>query len=171
MATNQIAWKVAGHDAAVSAGASEADMMSMVVERSGRQMKRGSLQQKGFTLMELMIVVSIIAILAAIAYPAYTSQVQKSRRVDAKAALMTAAQTLERCFTENNSYAAAACVTAVPASWTVSQGDYTIAFTNRTATAYTLTATATGLQAGDSRCAVFTLTNVGAKTATNSDCW
>jgi len=122
-------------------------------------------------LVELMIVVSIISILAAIAYPAYTSQVQKSRRVDAKVALMGAAQTLERCFTENNSYNAVTCVGAVPNSWTVSQGDYTIAFTNRTATAYTITATATGLQAGDSHCAVFTLTNTGAKTATSTDCW
>src|SRR3569833_4273336 len=82
---------------------------------------------------------------------------------------MTAAQTLERCFTENNSYGAAACVTAVPNSWTVSQGDYAIAFTSRTATAYTLTATATGVLANDTYCAVFTLTNSGVKTGTHSD--
>ena len=43
--------------------------------------------EKGFTLVELMIVMSIIAILAAIAYPSYTDYVRKSRRADAQAAL------------------------------------------------------------------------------------
>jgi len=146
-------------------------MINELYDEVIKPIRRRSFYQRGFTLMEVMIVVSIIFILAVIAYPAYTSQVQKSRRVDAKAALMTAAQTLERCFTENNSYAAAACVTAVPNSWTVSQGDYAVAFTSRTATAYTLTATATGVQANDTYCAVFTLTNSGVKTGTHSDCW
>lgn len=126
---------------------------------------------RGFTLIELMVTVSIVAILAAIAYPAYTSQVQKSRRADAKVALVSAAQTLERCFTENNSYAHASCVTAVPNSWTLPQGTYTIAVSNRAAATYTLTATATGVQAGDTRCAAFTLNQANTKTATNSDCW
>src|SRR3569623_2667430 len=122
-------------------------MINELYDEVTKPMRRRSFYQCGFTLMEVMIVLSIISILAAIAYPAYTSLVHKSRRVDAKAALMTAAQTLERCFTENNSYAAAACVTAVPNSLTVSQGDYAVAFTSRTATAYTLTATATRVQA------------------------
>src|SRR3569623_714961 len=146
-------------------------MINELYDEVTKPMRRRSFYQCGFTLMEVMIVVSIISILAAIAYPAYTSQVQKSRRDDAIAAEMTAAQTLERSFTENISYAAAACVTAVPNSWTVSQGDYANAFTSRTATAYNLTATATKKQANDTYCAVFTLTNSGVKTGTHSDCW
>src|SRR3569623_3760866 len=143
----------------------ERERMSMVANMTMKSAKRRPFHQGGFTLVELMIVVSIISILAATAYPAYTSQVQKSRRVAAKVALMGAAQTLERCITENNSYNAVPCVGAVPNSSTVSQGDYTNAFTNRTATAYTIIATATGLQFVVSHFAVFIFTITSAKTA------
>ena len=58
----------------------------------------------GFTLIELMVVVAIVAILAAIAYPSYRSQIEKTRRADAKAVLMQAAQYMERLYTENGCY-------------------------------------------------------------------
>jgi type IV pilus assembly protein PilE len=60
---------------------------------------------RGFTLIELMIVVAVVAILAAVAFPAYTQYVEQTRRADAQSALLNAAQNLERCFTRNNSYA------------------------------------------------------------------
>ncbi len=59
---------------------------------------------RGFTLVELMIVAAVIAILAAVAYPAYTEQLRKSQRAEAKAAVMRAAQLLERSFTQNSAY-------------------------------------------------------------------
>ena len=58
----------------------------------------------GFTLIEVMIVVAIIGILAAIGYPSYQNQVQKTRRADAKAALMELAQGAERYYTQNGDY-------------------------------------------------------------------
>lgn len=60
--------------------------------------------QSGFTLIEMMIVAAVIAILAAIAYPSYTAQMLKAQRTEGKAALMRAAQLLERSFTQNGAY-------------------------------------------------------------------
>lgn len=66
--------------------------------------KRLSARPRGFTLVELMIVVAIIAILAAVAYPSYQSQVLKGNRTEGKTAVLKTAQVLERYYTTNNSY-------------------------------------------------------------------
>jgi len=55
-------------------------------------------------LIELMITVLIVAILAAIALPTYKNQIRKSRRVDAKTALLDLAGREERYFNTNNAY-------------------------------------------------------------------
>lgn len=60
--------------------------------------------ESGFTLIEMMIVATVIGILAAIAYPSYTTQILESQRTEGKAALMRAAQLLERSFTQNGAY-------------------------------------------------------------------
>lgn len=71
-------------------------------------MKHSTRFTKGFTLMELMIVVAIVAIIAAIAYPSYQNSARKARRADAQGALQGLAQAMERHFTANNTYEAAA---------------------------------------------------------------
>jgi type IV pilus assembly protein PilE len=61
--------------------------------------------QSGFTLIELMIAVAVVAIIVAIAIPNYNNYLTKSRRSDAKAALMEIAQLQETYFADNNRYA------------------------------------------------------------------
>ncbi len=61
-------------------------------------------QQRGFTLIELMIVVAVIGILAAVAYPAYTDSVLKGRRAQGRTALAELMQQQERYMTQNNCY-------------------------------------------------------------------
>ena len=124
--------------------------MSRVKSPSG-QRKIG-----GFSLMELMIVVAIVAILGSIAYPSYLNQVTKSRRTDAQAVLMEAAQFMERFYTENNRYDQDTGGTAValPAQLQESPRDggtksYDITVQASTASTYTLRATPENGQAGD----------------------
>jgi type IV pilus assembly protein PilE len=59
---------------------------------------------KGFTLIELMIVVVIVGILMAVALPSYREYVLRSHRVDGKIALTQCASRQERWFTKSNRY-------------------------------------------------------------------
>lgn len=63
-------------------------------------------RSRGFTLIELMIVVAVVGILGAIAYPSYTSSVLKGKRAQARTALAELMQQQERYMTQNNTYLA-----------------------------------------------------------------
>lgn len=107
---------------------------------------------RGFTLVELMIVVAIMAILVTIAYPSYKQHMMKARRADAEGALLGFANAMERYFTEKGTYTGAAAggaSTGAPASTVYpsqapldsSTKYYNLTINAATATTYTLRAT------------------------------
>jgi type IV pilus assembly protein PilE len=64
--------------------------------------------KRGFSLLELLVVIVIISILASIAYPSYQFSVKRSRRALAQADLMAFANAMERRFSLMNTYLGAA---------------------------------------------------------------
>ena len=61
-------------------------------------------KDRGFTLIELMIVVAIIGIISSIAYPSYTGYVIESRRADGMALINQIMQAQERFYTNSYTY-------------------------------------------------------------------
>jgi type IV pilus assembly protein PilE len=132
---------------------------------------------RGLSLIELTVVMAIAGILSAVAYPSYQEQVRKSRRTDAQAVLMQAAEFLEKSYTENMRYdqTTAGVAIALPASLTAAPRDgatkyYTISLQSVATRSYVLQAVPQGAQGSD-RCGTMSLDQVGVKTAAVSGCW
>ena len=64
------------------------------------------MRNKGFSLVELMIVVAIIAIISAVAFPSYNSYITRSKRTECRVAVMQVMQQQERYYTQQNAYRA-----------------------------------------------------------------
>lgn len=125
--------------------------------------------QRGFTLIELMIVLVIIAILAAIGYPSYLNSVTKSNRAAAQSHLMALAQAQQKYFNDSRTYGALADLNLAEPDRV--SAAYTVAVTTVAGPPPTFTITATPIagsrQAGDG---VLSIDNTGAKTR-GSDPW
>ena len=144
---------------------------------------------KGFTLVELMIVVSIVGILASIAIPSYSQYVTRANRLDATTIIFQLAQAQEKYFASNLRYAVSTQDLGYPEVFTSDEGYYTVTIAGKAADGATdcdarcqgflITATAVkgGRMASD-ECAEFTLVSNGTRAAVDKDdtdltdtCW
>jgi type IV pilus assembly protein PilE len=141
----------------------------------------------GFSLIELLTAVMIVGILASIAIPTYTSQVRKSRRTDARTAVLDLASREERLFSTTNAYSNTPSDIGYGASgatfpMAIGSGYYNVSVTVAAGPPAGFSVTATPVtgkgQDKDTQCASFTVDEAGRQTSkdsssndSSSTCW
>ncbi len=134
----------------------------------------------GFTLAEVVMAMAVAAILVALSYSGYSSSVQKTRRAEAVATLISVAGRMEQYYAEHGVYTDDLTklgfnkAQALPTE----NGYYEVSASIPTNQTFLITAKRVGAQVADERCGDLTIDHVGAKSAVNrtdqsptENCW
>ena len=135
----------------------------------------------GFTLIELMVVLTVIGVLSAIAYPSYAEYLLRGHRAEAKGQLLEAAQFMQRFYAVHDRYdrqrdgAAVALPAGLQQAPARGSARYNIVVSTVSMTTYTLEARPVGSFSGDP-CGVLVLNGLGqrdvrAGTRASAECW
>jgi type IV pilus assembly protein PilE len=132
-----------------------------------------SVKPRGFSLVELLIVIVIVGVLAAIGLPAYQEYTRKSKRSDAQQGLTRMAQLQERFFTDNNTFAANATQIGFASNTPATTGGYWQLSIVSGGPTYVLQAVPNPGQHADADCLTITLDSSGVRGSTpgTADCW
>jgi type IV pilus assembly protein PilE len=133
------------------------------------------MKQRGYTLIELMVVVVVIAILGVIGVPSYRAYMMRAQRTEAKDALVRLATNQERFYLQNNTYTADVEVLGFSGGLT-DAGLYELSVTAADQQGFVAVATpvATSGMAADVECVEFSIDQTGAHFADpdpNGRCW
>ncbi len=139
----------------------------------------------GFSLVELVTVMAVLGIMVAFAYPSYQNYVRKVNRIEAKLALLDAAERLANYYEENKTYTDDLLAVGLGTDpYITENGNYSIDVDDNggsggacpIAICFELVAEASGRQAADTECEEFRLSAAGDRTASgdggqNNNCW
>lgn len=145
---------------------------------------------RGFTLIEIMVVVAIVGILAAVAVPNYTQYIARANRADARTQLMQAALFMQKFYAANDSYkqdrSGTAVANAMPASLKIAPTEgtalYTLSVQSASDADFELRMVPdSGKKMSADKCGTFTINSTGAKgvwvnntagsTTLRDECW
>ncbi|KTC85638.1 MULTISPECIES: type IV pilin protein [Legionella] len=123
---------------------------------------------KGFSLIELMIVMMIISLFAVFTYPSYRNSMTQARRVDGQTALLALANRMEAYYSQQQSYQGATIATGnesdILGTERSEQNWYRLKITEQSDTRFSLQAIPIRAQAtADELCQTLTFNSLGVK--------
>ncbi|HEY9133795.1 MAG TPA: type IV pilin protein [Dyella sp.] len=132
-------------------------------------------KQRGFSLIEILVVAALVALLAGMALNGYSNYIHRARRVEAKEALLRIADAQERYFLTYQRYGDFDDLGVASALTAHNIYRLSLSFSDASRRDFTASASPAGTQAND-RCGTFSIDYTGAKlpapnSPAQSDCW